>query len=115
MRIEHYQRNTFARVLSFCSGEDKTPMDMTGATVRFVIKESESTQGGDGTSDIIHSSDHTNSETPLGGKIDLSVPSSVFSMEPGQYFYEIRLDHPTEGVQTIASEKLIIKESIITS
>ena len=85
--LERRKSYSFRCVLLYA---DRTPLDLTGCTVRFVVKDAEFDD------DMFDSNNHlVNTEgvisTPLTGEAVFSFQAAELDAEPGEYYYSIVL------------------------
>ena len=104
MNIEHYQRNELNRTLTFLDSSDN-PVDLTGGSVLFVLKDEE-----DSPTPTI-SETITVTSQPENGVVNLVIPGAQFDIDPGEYFYEVAL--VLGGRTTVLKGVFTIKASLI--
>lgn len=76
--------------------EDGVATSLTGATVRFTMKDAEYDTSIDDTTASVKKNVDTGTS---GGEFTITLdPSDTSELEPGDYFYDIKVDKASDGV-----------------
>lgn len=89
LSLDLERRKSYSFLCNIVNG-DRTPVDLTGCTVRFVMKPAEHDNDANDTSNIVVNSVAT-LPTPENGQAQFSFQAAELDQPPGDYFYSIVL------------------------
>ena len=106
-KIETYRENTCPINLSI-TNPDKTPKDITGATVYFTVKPEFDNAEDDSTAKIkVEITDHTD---PTAGLTQINLTPTQTNIPADDYVYDVKVKLANTEQYTMVTGKFVIKE-----
>ncbi len=109
---DFYRGDTLRYKLTFKNADTKEPIDLTGASVWFTLKENVNDPDSEAAIQV-HTENHLD---PTNGKTEIVVPASeTNNLEIKTYFYDFQLVDAQGNVSTVMSGKVKVLPDITRS
>lgn len=104
--LEHIYRKDDA-VIPFTISYDGTPFDLSGTTIKFILKKDKE----DGSSVILEKTITTHTD-PTAGKSEIVLTSAETNITPGKYYYAIVLVDVSDKQSTLIVSDIEIRQGL---
>lgn len=105
--LEFIRRDTVTLTITF-TDQDGTPIDLTGSTVFFTLKEKPT----DPDSEALIATSWTVHSDPTAGVTSVTLSTSQTDIDPGSYYYDFQIRDGGGAIQSTKKGTLVVLQDI---
>lgn len=105
--IEFIRRDTVTLTITF-TNQDGDPIDLTGSTVFFTIKD----RPDDPDSEALLATSWTSHTDPTAGRTSVTLSTTQTNIEPDAYFYDFQVRESGGAIQSTKKGQIIVLQDI---